>query len=73
MVYISSLDFLQYFIPVLFVLPLELVLKWAELRHFPLQKAFIVLHFLQNNIQRALHAIQDSFYLSGILWLNLSE
>lgn len=31
--------------------------KMGELYHFPLQKASIVLHFLQNNIQLALHAI----------------
>jgi len=41
--------------------------KMGALCHFPLQKAFIVLHFLQNNIRQALHAIQGPFYLSGIL------
>lgn len=55
-----------------FMLPSELVLKWGELYHFPLQKAFVVAHVLQNYIQHALYTIQGPFYLSGILWLNLA-
>lgn len=55
-----------------FMLPSELVLKWGELYHFLLQKAFVVAHFLQNYIQHALYTIQGPFYLSGILWLNLA-